>query len=168
MTRAEQFLLKMTKHESGHCAFALLLDAKVDAVTIAPHQFENKNNLPAWMGTTAGGGLLNLNGYIRPHEWAQLNMAGLAGERINRQEPGGFENGDICGSATNDWKSAMNEHRKLGIPKGPMDREINRVLSSAWYALQRYREVHTAIVEGLLAKETLLFKECKAIFKKYE
>jgi ATP-dependent Zn protease len=168
MTRAEQFLLTMAKHESGHCAFALLLDVEFDAVTIVPHQLENKNNLPAWMGTTAGGGLLNLNGYIRPNEWVQLNMAGLAGERINRQEPGGFENGDIFSSATNDWKSAMNELRKLGIPKGQMDREVNLMLSSAWYALQRYREVHTAIVEGLLAKETLSFKECMAIFKRYE
>jgi hypothetical protein len=41
MTRAEQFLLKMAKHESGHCAFALLLDAEFDAVTIVPPQFEN-------------------------------------------------------------------------------------------------------------------------------
>lgn len=164
MTRAEQFLLKMAKHESGHCAFALLLDAEFDAVTIVPHQFENTNNLPAWMGTTAAGGLLNLNGDIRPNEWVQLNMAGLAGERINRQKPGVFGNEDICSAATNDWRTALNELRRIGIPKEIRDSEINKGLSVAWRVLQNWRDLHTRLTEALLDRSTLSYDECKAIF----
>jgi hypothetical protein len=70
---------------------------------------------------------------------------------------------DMFSGAADDWHIALGEGRNFSS-QGREEMDPPRP-ECAWQTLQRYRNAHTRIVNGLLTSGTLTFDEYKVLFE---
>src|ERR1700744_5788671 len=121
--------LRNAKHEAGHVINALELRMTLDFVTILGD------------GNLYEGRVCNVESHCHPMEHAQMCLGGLAGERINRKQPGRLTFAAILSGIKDDWKMACAEIKKFSTPEG-VDRWANKILVESWHCIHKYKPLH--------------------------
>jgi hypothetical protein len=111
-------------------------------------------------------------GAIPPdHEFVIISMAGVAGERANREKAGRFTIVERELSAEGDYQNALpfctTEHIRLYARRAKTrGGYLNECLKEAHNIVINAKPVHTLMVEALLQKGVLTYAECLSIWKR--
>jgi len=158
-------LMRTPRHEAGHTLLALVHSMPFEYVTIVPND--------------ASRGHIMLRSIalhmVQVREYAQYVMGGLAGERVNWSRPGsvgyaealrlGLGARDLLGRPGGDYLDAMEITTDIGLEGRRADSFISVRFREAWRLVKLYADVHTKLVEALLSKGTVSYKECSRVWK---
>lgn len=161
--------IRIARHEAGHAVMALTCpDVTFEAVTIVPYVGNVTDKKTGKVKEhRAAGGVTQMGGYASTRQWVLIDVAGLAGSRIDCKTAGEFDFALILGECNHDWKNATETLRDRYDLKGKeMDDEVDFNLNSAWRMLRSpdLRPAHDLITEVLMEKNTISFDEAKALF----
>jgi hypothetical protein len=169
---------KFAKHEAGHAVhFIMNFGERFEFIWIRRTDDEPVPELPgcaphATKSSGRGGGVFfkpNPTLFTNTHTLVTNCLAGVAGERINRKNPGKFGFVDILMGARNDWEQArrhIKESNEQGLSKWVItneDRYMDRCFVDAWRQLKSLQAAHEAVTQALIGEGKLTYDEVKAI-----
>ena len=166
---------RFAKHEAGHAVhFVMNFRERFEFVWIRRTKDEPAPRVPGTSvrPATQGGGVFfqpNPSLFCTTHMLVTNCMAGVAGERVNRKQPGRFTFVDILRGAESDWRQAqghIKDSNEQGLSRWVItdeDKYMTTCMRSAWQELQAVKAAHEAVTEALIERGTLTYDEVKAL-----
>jgi hypothetical protein len=164
--------LSTVKHECGHAVVAMFFGGTFKSVEVhsdRPLESEGTNIQRCFSGSSISGIIRGLGHDLDDQEYVIALMAGAAGTKVNRAKPGGFTLLDMLGGCESDWRLAVEvvtpQHIECFARKAKDVQEyLNECHDLAYQIIQRYKAVHSALVEVLFQNGKLSYEECWAIW----
>jgi hypothetical protein len=153
---------------SGHAAVALLL--KVAFRRVAIGDAVGHGDAKVHNNRTVDGGVFGTDVHtpVSIADWVMLDMAGVAGTRINRKKAGRLGVVEVIGTAQFDYESAISTLCENGCSDKGDDEFIDMQLAAGHGLLRRFQPLHAALTDELLEKGQLTYLECLQLFESLE
>jgi len=166
--RNRRDVLRSAKHEAGHALLFLLFGCEFDSIEIKENVANDYDMSTLSFGKVAVGVVRGGVGCIGHHEEVIVHMAGIAGERVDRQRPGKFGFTDVLSGAEADWRAARaicTPEYLAGFGQTGMneDQYLSAALANAHSLIVQFKDAHTAMVNALVEKRVLTYDECRAL-----